>query len=291
MKIDESDKIDITETTEKKSVNEILNDISETKKFQKNCPKCGCIRFYKNLRSLKDSIRYNWKCKVCGDVVRKETTIKKHLHDKFQRNCPTCNQTLHYKNSFQLNRANTKNSKCKRCVFKNRPISEKQKEFLRNSRIGCNNPMYGKKLSLTTRLKMSLIRKGKPGKPLSESAKQKLRLYRANWVNEFAGGPQYNPTACKYFDELNKQNGWNLQHAENGGEYYVKELGYFLDAYDKQRNIVIEYDEPKHFTIEGNLKEKDIKRQEQITSLLKCKFLRYNELTKNLKSTGEISVH
>lgn len=53
---------------------------------------------------------------------------------------------------------------------------------------------------------------------------------------------------------------WNLRHAENGGE--IIKFGYFLDAYDEEKNIVVEYDEPRHYIdVENNiLKSEDIKR-------------------------------
>jgi hypothetical protein len=69
--------------------------------------------------------------------------------------------------------------------------------------------------------------------------------------------------------------GWNLIHALNGGEYIV--IGYSLDGYDKERNIVFEYDEPKHFSKDGVLKEKDFNRMKDIILILACRFIRYNE--------------
>ena len=70
-----------------------------------------------------------------------------------------------------------------------------------------------------------------------------------------------------------------IQHAMNGGEYYIKELGYWLDGYDKLNNIVYEYDEAFHFDKYGKLLEKDIIRQNEIIDFLKCKFIRikYND--------------
>jgi hypothetical protein len=88
----------------------------------------------------------------------------------------------------------------------------------------------------------------------------------------------YNPTACKYFDILSTIMGWNLQHATNGGEVVV--CGYFLDAYDKVKNIVVEYDEPYHDR-PSEIK-KDIKRQIEIINELKCDFYRYKESTGDL---------
>jgi len=62
----------------------------------------------------------------------------------------------------------------------------------------------------------------------------------------------------------------------NGGEYHIKELGYWLDGYDKENNVVYEFDEKHHFDKNGNLSEKDITRQQEIELLLGCKFIRIN---------------
>jgi hypothetical protein len=59
---------------------------------------------------------------------------------------------------------------------------------------------------------------------------------------------------------------------------------YYDDAYDKEKNIVVEYDEKKHYDdVENNiLREKDLKRQKEIIEHLHCEFWRYNETTKCL---------
>ncbi len=93
--------------------------------------------------------------------------------------------------------------------------------------------------------------------------------------------PFFNRNACKFFDDLNKEKRWNLQHALNGGE--VACIGYSLDAYDKKRNIVVEYDEPRHYNKNGTLKKKDIDRMKRLIERLQCQFHRYNEINKELK--------
>ena len=86
--------------------------------------------------------------------------------------------------------------------------------------------------------------------------------------------PRYNINSIPIIEEYGKQYGYNFKHAENGGEYHVKELGYWLDAYDIDKNIVLEIDEKHHFDRNGNLKEKDLIRQREIENLLNCKFIR-----------------
>lgn len=72
------------------------------------------------------------------------------------------------------------------------------------------------------------------------------------------------------------ENNCNIQHALNGGEYHIKELGYFVDGYDSKNNIVYEWDEETHFNYLG-LKERDINRQNEIINHLKCDFIRIRE--------------
>jgi hypothetical protein len=86
--------------------------------------------------------------------------------------------------------------------------------------------------------------------------------------------PNYNINSIRIIEEYGKKYGYNFQHAENGGEYFVNGLGYYLDGYDKEKNVVIEIDESHHFNKDGSLKQKDIIRQQKIEELLLCKFIR-----------------
>jgi hypothetical protein len=83
--------------------------------------------------------------------------------------------------------------------------------------------------------------------------------------------PNFNPKACQIIEEYGKQHGYNFQHALNGGEYYIKELGYWIDGYDKEKNIVIEYYEKYHNITK--IKNRDKKRKKEIIKFLKCKFI------------------
>lgn len=84
--------------------------------------------------------------------------------------------------------------------------------------------------------------------------------------------PNYNPLGCRMIEEYGKLHGYNFQHAENGGEFYIKELGYWVDGYDKEQNIVIEYDDKYHNS--QSQRRKDNRRQKEIVEYLKCKFIR-----------------
>ena len=125
--------------------------------------------------------------------------------------------------------------------------------------------------------------KGKPGtftgRKHREESKAKTRASTLAYI-ENTYGPlkvRYNVNACRYIDYLNTRFGWQLQHAENGGE--IRVCNYFLDGYDATLNIAFEYDEPRHYIdAQANiLCERDISRMQIIIEELGCRFIRYNE--------------
>jgi hypothetical protein len=125
--------------------------------------------------------------------------------------------------------------------------------------------------------------KGKPGtftgRKHKEVSKTKIRASTLAYI-ENARGPlrvRYSTKACRYIEFLNSRFGWQLQHAENGGE--VRVCDYFLDGYDAELNIAFEYDERKHYSdVQANLLcERDINRMRSIREELGCRFIRYNE--------------
>jgi len=118
--------------------------------------------------------------------------------------------------------------------------------------------------------------KGMTGLKRGKETKKKLRLARIQDIENKKGQacPNYNPEACKLIDEYGKKYNYNFQHAENGGEFFIKDLGYWLDGYDKLKNVAIEVDESFHFDCYGNLKDSDIQRQNEIEKYLDCKFIR-----------------
>ena len=69
----------------------------------------------------------------------------------------------------------------------------------------------------------------------------------------------------------------NFKHNQESIKTIQDELEVvYVDGYDKEKNIVIEYDEKHHFK-NKKLREKDIKRQNEIEDYLKCKFIRISE--------------
>ncbi|MCX6705172.1 MAG: hypothetical protein NT162_02435, partial [Candidatus Woesebacteria bacterium] len=80
--------------------------------------------------------------------------------------------------------------------------------------------------------------------------------------------PNYNPHACEFFKSYDEQHGTKGQFAMyGGGEYYIDELNYWVDYFNPEIKLIMEYDEPYHYDKNGNLNKKDIQRQNEIQAL------------------------
>ena len=154
----------------------------------------------------------------------------------YSRECPSCKTLLHYTSKVSFANSVRHNRLCYVC---------------RNS--GASNPFFGKQHTT--------------------DHKNSIRAKSSDKVVARFGGAFYNPTACKYFESLLLERGWSGKHAENGGEVVIN--GYFIDFYDENNNIVIEYDEPHHE--KPSVKKKDIARQNIIIRETGCRFFRYSE--------------
>lgn len=175
---------------------------------------------------------------------------------KPQRNCPNCNKIILYSNSSNFKRAIRKNSVCKSCC----PNKGKFKH-------GQTPHNLGKPHSDTAKAKIRLARSKQV---ITEDQKRKLRIAAINdRLIKYGHSPNYNPTACQLINEYGCRHGYAFQHAENGGELHIKELGYFVDGYDVNKNVVIEVYEKRWHTD----REHDRIRKEQIIQHLNCEFI------------------
>lgn len=85
-----------------------------------------------------------------------------------------------------------------------------------------------------------------------------------------------NPRETEYFSSLERLTGWDGVFYGKNTEQTLLEIGYFVDYYEPTLNIVVEYDEPKHYRC-GKLRERDVVRMHNIKTSLKCRFFRFNE--------------
>jgi len=215
------------------------------------------------------------------------------MSNEYKRNCPKCNKEIYYTLKGNYIRAMSNNKICKSCASIGK---SKSKEHI----LKCSFALKGRKITEECKKKMSDAHKGKSpcrwaiekaiecnkkrigplnqrfGKYHTEETKEKQRIAAYKRVELLGGHPSYNLTSCEYIDRLNKEKGWNLQHALNGGEISI--ACYSLDGYDKDRNIIFEYDEnsSNHNSEKG--KKKDLYRQQYIIKTIRpTRFLRYSE--------------
>ncbi len=186
----------------------------------------------------------------------------------YTRNCPHCNTIIQYSSKKSLEVSSRRNGGCREC-YRKRPKPKGRTPFL------------GKTHTAETIEKMRKSATGRPGpnkgKIFSTETKKKMRISAIKYISQSIGqfGPRYNLTACEIFNKINTHFGWNGVHAENGKEYYMKSLGYWVDYYEPTLNLVIEYDEKRHtYSI---YKDRDVIRQNEIIKYLGCKFIRIKE--------------
>jgi hypothetical protein len=251
--------------------------------FQKNCPECDRLQTYKSKTSFLSAVRNNRKCRWCrpdhwsGRKHSDETKQKisnanfgKHSHNKGMKFSDDHKQKISKSSMGNKSRTGMPHSeetkKKMSTAQKGRIISEDHKQKISKSRKGYKVPP-----EVQAKINLSLPRGDSHPNKRPEN-KEKIRTSLLKRIKNYHGSlsPFYNPHACSIFEEINKELGWNGQHAENGGEICLR--GWFLDYYDKSNNVVIEYDECHH----NNSKQKarDILKEKEIIEELGCKFYR-----------------
>jgi len=236
--------------------------MNESKKWIKSCPNCGNEQSYTTKGNLAKSIKNNIVCMDCRNKHLSEITKGRYAGEKNYfygvRKCGKDNQFYGKKHTDETKKAHS--------------------TFMTGKYVGKDNAFFGKKHSDETKKILSDTLKGRF---LTDKQRTKIRvgIQRYREENGLVGFvPNFNPDSIHILEQIAKELGiTDLQHAENGGEFHIKELGYWVDGYSKEKNIVIEYDEKRHFTSEGKLKERDVIRQTEIENYLGCTFIRITE--------------
>jgi len=231
---------------------------------ESQCKLCGVKTEY-----LDSNIGYrkycSRKCQVSDPkrVIKiKQTKLEKYGDENYnniEKNKQTCLNRYGVEYSTQISqmKENSKKTLLRKYGVDNASKSDYIKEKKKHTML--NN--YGVEYPL----QIPEVRKSLRLSAISRIEQNKLN---GNQLN-----PNYNPEACKIIDEYGKKHGYNFQHAENGGEHHIKELGYFVDGYDKEKNVAIEYYEKAH----KNQKERDKKRKQEIIDKLDCEFIELKE--------------
>lgn len=227
------------------------------------------------------------KCKICGFETKSNNGFGSHIKQ---------NHKMETKDYYDLHVLGGNIPKCKQCD-REASFFNVAKGYREHCSKSCSKKVqpnavgwawvhkegyvpWNKGKAMTEEYKKNwseAVKKTRWGK-LDSEVRQKLRL---NFIEKLKSidkqfHPPYNRKGCEYFDNLMKETGINIQHAENGGEYYIEELGYWVDGYDKENNTVYEWDEKRHY-VDDKLLEKDMIRQRNIEEFLGCTFIRIKE--------------
>lgn len=185
---------------------------------------------------------------------------------KWTRRCPQCNDVLEYGTAGNRNLANRENRLCRSCTFSGRHPSDATRRRMSSSQTGRKhsdatlskmrgsgngmygvhrydnlNPFYGKRHAEESRRRMRVAA------CLRVISLQRASNGRVNNVGKREGA---------YFSKLEQDNGWNgVYFAKCGNQHFVDHVGYFVDYYEPFYNIVVEYDESRHYK-NGMLKER-----------------------------------
>jgi predicted nucleic acid-binding Zn ribbon protein len=210
------------------------------------------------------------KCKYCGKTIDdKKKYCDKNCYYAFLKD-PTNNPMYGKKHKDETKKKQSKarvKAHSRFCIICGAPLKARQKNFCsqecRSIGVsGKNNPFYGRKHSVDA--VNSNIEKH-TNKSASPETRRKMRIAAINYRKQLnpRWHPNYNKKACNYFRKFDEENNTNGQHAENGGEYLIEELGYYLDYINFDKKLIIEFDEKRHY-VGRQLKEKDKIREKEI---------------------------
>jgi very-short-patch-repair endonuclease len=215
---------------------------------------------------------------------------------KYKRNCPICGKELFSIRKSALIDAIKKNRVCKSCsLLGNKRLSgyvfsDESKNKISNSLKSSPHHLRGK--TLPEWHKNLWFEGKKKFNTKDEAYRNKL----SKSIKEALHKPEIRK---KHIEALSKIN--YLGRAVDIGQSELIEkwnrLGFnlllnyqlktdqdlfYIDGYDKEKNVVLEYDSKYHNT--PFQKQKDLVRQEKIIGILKPKkFWRYNNITKQIK--------
>lgn len=281
-----------------------MRKIIEFSEWSRCCPSCNNIIYYSTKYKMDYATKSISLCPKCKYSKISKSLLGKKLSDDHKNSLKSGwlkRKNKGYIHPF-LGKHHTEETKRKMVEAKQKykPFlgkhhTEETKRKISEKQIGISKPMkeetrlsmIGRKLSDNHKLNISLSLKGHKttnetklkisqkiqGIKRNENTKEKNRINTINLIKKLGISRIYNPKACEFMDEYGQKNGYSFQHAQNGGE--VEIAGYCVDGYDKNKNVVFEYDEIKHEY--SKRKEKDLEREKRIIDKLNCEVIRYSE--------------
>lgn len=273
--------------------------------YSRKCPICERDIIYKTISQYYDAVKKQRRCKSCSNKYRITKSTKNNI--KYSKVCIICGTTHTFSTYTKYNNAKSSESYiCKTCATKKRHtgkiISEEHRRIIsicvsnnwknhcydhlrlewsekwsgeknpmyNSNRYGELNPFYKKQHTAENIEKMRYIAHN-----ISPETRKQMQLSGKLRVIKYGTPLSYNPKSIPIIEQYGKEHGYNFQHAENGGEIMVR-VGnncYYLDGYDAENNVVIEYYEPHH----KRYIDRDLIRKNNIMHKLLCEFIEIKE--------------
>lgn len=222
----------------------------------------------------------------------------------YSRNCPKCKSVIIHKTESALYLAGWRNLLCRSCSQKGHKVSDESKEKMSLAKIGrtlsiehshkismslqgSNHPMYGKHHSEEMKKKFSLSHKGQ--KPTEETKRKLKESNKLAWKDPIKRKKYYDSLLITKWIKVRCDAGqlellekWNRLgfNFEPNYQIITDENLFYIDGYDKEHNVVLEFDSKYHNR--STQHKLDVLRQEKIIKSLNPKrFWRFNS-TKNI---------
>jgi hypothetical protein len=197
----------------------------------------------------------------------------------YKRNCPKCNKLQVYKFYNSLYKATKGNKLCKSCCRIGEKFSSEHKKKLSERKIGTKQTMNARLKNSNTQRQRYLD----PAVRKMTSETTRIALHRPDIRKKHIESMIKvnllgNSTDIGCNELLNKWNRLGFIFEPNY-QVHTDDFLCYLDGYDKEKNIVMEYDSKYHQ--KPSQKERDLVRQEKIINVLHPKkFWRYNAVNK-----------
>ena len=206
----------------------------------------------KLVKDITRRIRKKKEPPVWRDIMKKRVRVER-IKDK---PCPDCGKLIQ-----------RKSMRCSPCSSRinGRKMKKHTGDLSRFTSLGFKGKKHTEEVKRKSRENNNYWK----NKKHTDESKLKMRKAAVKRLNRQGMIPSYNESSISIIEEYGKEHGYNFQHAKNGGE--VEVLGYFLDGYDKEKNVVIEYME-KHHSRPTKAKKDKIRKQ-IIVNHLNCKWI------------------
>ena len=189
------------------------------------------------------------------------------------RNCPQCKNPVSHRNVVSFKRAVRHNAVCHRCSVQGRRGQGLGRKASLEARRNISKSHLGQFVSGETRCKLSDASKNAWNNP-SIRKKYYDSLARTKYLQVRTDKGQ--------LELLEKWNRLGFKFEPNYQVHTDTDL-FYIDGYDKEHNVVLEYD--SHYHTKLAQQQKDLIRQHKVIDILKPKkFWRYNAVKKQCEN-------